>query len=140
MFDWKDYFELSKELMASTSSEAKLRSAISRFYYACYCECRNRLRDTPDEIFDTSSDAHREVKNIYENNSDTTKQFIGTNLEQLRKYRNKADYWENAFPTLLNLNSKVNLSYSWAEEIFNYFYPPPPTPPTTPTDSISLPE
>ena len=56
-FNWAEYLELAKELADITStissdsetdskpriSEAKLRSSISRAYYAAFCIARNRL-------------------------------------------------------------------------------------------------
>jgi len=47
-FDWADYLTLAQELAdqaaSSQSTEAKLRSAISRAYYAAFCKESNHLR------------------------------------------------------------------------------------------------
>ena len=46
-FVWSDYLDLAKELLGSAVGspieEAKLRSAISRAYYAVFNEARNYL-------------------------------------------------------------------------------------------------
>lgn len=47
-FDWLEYLNLAQELAGQatkpSSQEAKLRSAVSRAYYAAFCEARNHLR------------------------------------------------------------------------------------------------
>ena len=48
-FDWSEYLNLAKELanqaIAPANQEAKLRTAISRSYYAAFINARNYLRD-----------------------------------------------------------------------------------------------
>ena len=48
-FDWSEYLNLAQELAGRPTSlsneEARLRSAISRAYYAAFCKARNHLRD-----------------------------------------------------------------------------------------------
>jgi uncharacterized protein (UPF0332 family) len=48
MFDWSDYLDLANELAgdiaSQTTEEAKLRSSVSRAYYAAFCKARNYLR------------------------------------------------------------------------------------------------
>lgn len=47
-FDWSGYLDVAKELasvaLTSANKEAKLRSAISRAYYAAFILARNYLR------------------------------------------------------------------------------------------------
>ena len=44
MFDWADYLTLAQELATRRSDEAALRPAVSRAYYAAFCQARNVLR------------------------------------------------------------------------------------------------
>ena len=49
-FDWKQYLDLARDLSQPMTSdagtrEARLRSAVSRAYYAAFCHARNYSRD-----------------------------------------------------------------------------------------------
>ena len=62
-FVWSDYLELAKELLGgavgSPLEEAKLRSAISRAYYAVFNEARDYLvLNKPDLIIPNTGEAH----------------------------------------------------------------------------------
>jgi len=47
-FDWNEYYQLSRELAGLATGiateEAKMRSAISRAYYAAFCKARDYLQ------------------------------------------------------------------------------------------------
>ncbi|WP_217355207.1 hypothetical protein [Aphanizomenon sp. UHCC 0183] len=112
-FNWAEYLELAKELADITStissdsetdskpriSEAKLRSSISRAYYAAFCIARNYLRDVLHEprlskarTGDTNE--HQFVADEFRYNKSKNKKMIeiGNDLGRLRQSRNKADY------------------------------------------------
>lgn len=73
-FNWSDYFKLAQELvrqsLRSRIKEAKLRSAISRAYYAAYIKARNHLRDK-DGVTIPRRDVHQYVINFFSNSSNT---------------------------------------------------------------------
>ena len=100
-FDWSEYLELAQELAGDAASspnkDAKLRSAISRAYYAAFCKARNHLRDidrdqkllaNPPKV----KNVHKYVRNQFEHSSDRSRKKIGTDLNRLRLRRNDADY------------------------------------------------
>jgi uncharacterized protein (UPF0332 family) len=96
MFDWSDYLDLAKELagrMAShATEEAKLRSSVSRAYYAAFCKARNYLRDIEGRSIPSTGDAHVFVRDEFRHSADRLRRKIGNNLNRLRIDRNKVDY------------------------------------------------
>jgi uncharacterized protein (UPF0332 family) len=97
-FDWLQYYDLAKELsgwpqVVIAQGEAKLRSAISRAYYAAFCEARNYLIDKGHNL-DTSKDVHKDVRQIFATGTDSISKDIAENLDALRHIRNLADYEE----------------------------------------------
>ena|SRR5438128_6604811 len=101
-FDWSDYLDLARELYKQgavhSSKEAELRSAISRAYYAAFCNARNHLV-TKGHKLSEGPEAHTEVQDKFTASSDRRRKEIGENLKRLRTLRNRADY-RNAFPGL----------------------------------------
>ncbi len=94
-FDWNEYLYIAQELAGRRANrpglEAKLRSAISRAYYAAFIQARNHLRDVDGERIPTSN-AHRYVARKYAASSDIRRKDIGWKLANLSQIRNKADY------------------------------------------------
>lgn len=94
-FNWSEYLSLANELaprpIDRTTAEAKLRSAISRAYYANHCKARNFLRDCEGHK-PRREDAHRFVIEKFSNSIDRTRRDIGKDLNRLKVDRIKADY------------------------------------------------
>ncbi len=100
-FDWSEYLKLAQELAgddaSSPSEEAKLRSSVSRAYYAAFCKARNHLRnidkhkkilsETPPKV-----NVHKYVRNQFKDSTDESHKKIGGDLDRLRVFRNAADY------------------------------------------------
>ncbi len=110
-FDWAEYFDLSRYLAGTNSAppsdEAKLRSAISRAYYATFCKARNLLRDKlPDKTFPQGENVHWYVQKEFERRHDRVSKDIGDHLRNLKRYREQADYEDN-FPQLLETTKKA---------------------------------
>ena len=91
-FDWAEYLILARQLQRS-GEEAKLRTAISRAYYAAFCKARNYVRDV-DRDTDVPKDgrAHSYVKNKFIQSRYGVRTGIGADLNRLRIRRGKADY------------------------------------------------
>lgn len=102
-FDWSETLYLAQDLIGKLtkifSEEAKLRSALSRAYYAAFCKARNYLQDNTPFIASTSKDTHWDVLNQFLNDSNTVRRQIGWDLRFLFNYRKQADY-DNNFPRL----------------------------------------
>lgn len=125
-FDGSEYLNLATELAASSSDsddvEAKLRSAVSRAYYAVFCLSRNYLRDIekdPRLSRKNSSDIneHQYVAEEFIFHKSKNKEMIkiGENLSRLRELRNKADYAD----TIFNLPKDVNYALKLAQNIMS---------------------
>ena len=95
-FDWSEYLNLANKLIRSGSvlsaDEACQRTAISRAYYAAYCQARNLARDRGWVILTGKTKDHAIVKNHFKNSRQRNKKRIGIILERLRDARNDADY------------------------------------------------
>jgi uncharacterized protein (UPF0332 family) len=93
-FDWSEYLNLAQELAGQvkspSSQEAKLRSSISRSYYAAFCKARNNLRGERHSI--PRQNTHRYVIDQFLDSPDRVRKRVGAHLDRLRKDRNKADY------------------------------------------------
>ncbi len=116
-FDWSHYQELARELNTGSSGspleEAKLRSVISRAYYAVFCIARNYLRlHRPSVNIPPGGEAHWIVRNTFESDPDLVWRSIGIKLARLRKNRGYADYDD----TVPGLSSLAQLSLIVADE------------------------
>ncbi|HAZ46829.1 MAG TPA: hypothetical protein DDW76_30770 [Cyanobacteria bacterium UBA11369] len=98
-FNWSEYLNLAQELAQQTTDEAKLRSAISRAYYAAFIKSRNFLQEREGLTIPTEN-THKYVINQFKNSSDPVRIKIGRRLLRLRGFRNQADY-DNTFPLLV---------------------------------------
>jgi len=94
-FDWSEYLGLAQQLAGkakiSATRESRLRSAISRAYYAAFIQARNYLRDRDGVVIPTQN-THEYVINQFLNSSDEERKKIGRQLRRLRSNRNQADY------------------------------------------------
>lgn len=89
MIDWNDYFALAKSLQ-STPTEASLRSAISRAYYALF-NLAHKVVEGRGHEFPKYSNKHEAVYYYFSLNNEPS---IASKLESLRKLRNTSDYDE----------------------------------------------
>lgn len=115
-FNWGDFLTSAQELVAQPPSipnqEARLRSAISRAYYASFCKARNVLRDKQQIQIQLTGEAHRIVWSHFKNRPQTAHKKIGENLRRLLHDRRCADYDD----VILNLPMLVNKALLRARE------------------------
>lgn len=118
MFDWHEYLRLASELaghpIAPANEEARLRSAISRAYYAAFCKCRNYLQMQGYQLYRESL-AHTQVRNLFKQSQDRRLKQVGHHLDRLRSDRNMADY-EDYFA---DIGEKTELALELANRIFS---------------------
>ena len=90
-FDWSKYLELAAELAKDDTDEAKLRTAISRAYYAAFHAAREdamrRLQQKAPRF-----QTHRWTINFYAKSNRRIDRKIGRKLKRLKKSREMADY------------------------------------------------
>jgi len=115
MFDWPEYQVLAQELVQGglirSRLEARLRSAISRSYYATFCVARNQL--CREGIHIPRRDTHKFVWGEFKKSTELQRKKIGVNGSRLAKDRAKADY-DDAFP---GLNKQVFIDLDLAQQI-----------------------
>jgi len=102
---------LGGDSKANPSQEAKLRSAVSRTYFAVYCYSRNLaskyLEFAPTHLVD-------DHKNLREHLKQHRKVSVARWLGDLRKFRDDCDY-DDRVP---NLQGLVIKSFERAEKVF----------------------
>lgn len=107
-FNWSEYLALAQQLAGkaqiSATQESRLRSAISRAYYAAFIQARNYLRDTMG-LSIPRQNTHQYVSDQFQNSSDPIHQQIGGSLARLRYRRTKADY-DDVVANLPNLTQR----------------------------------
>jgi len=95
-FNWAEFLTLAEALLRNPNSpgpeEAALRSAISRAYYAAFCSARNLARDKNGLVLPRGPEVHGVIRDHFETSPDRVRRKIGTDLNRLRDYRNRADY------------------------------------------------
>jgi len=110
--DGSEYIELAvlltREGAYGTHQDAKLRSAISRAYYAAFLRARYYLTyKARDLSVPRDGAAHTYVREKFRSTNDTVRQEIWQGLDDLRKARNQADYWANYMVSSNNVNILV---------------------------------
>ncbi|MBI4784919.1 MAG: hypothetical protein HY785_26970 [Oscillatoriophycideae cyanobacterium NC_groundwater_1537_Pr4_S-0.65um_50_18] len=94
-FNWEEYLHLAEELTGIANSiageEARLRSTISRAYYAAFIRARNYLRVHQDIDLPRNGDVHRYVREYFDRSSNELHRMIANDLARLRISRNRAD-------------------------------------------------
>ncbi|MGH8060007.1 MAG: hypothetical protein ACREOH_22690 [Candidatus Entotheonellia bacterium] len=95
-FDWGQYLTLAQELVGqdvrSAGQEARQRAAISRAYYAVFCQARNYLRDQQGRQTPVGGQVHAYVRQQFRDSPNPEHNHIGHHLNRLRIDRNKVDY------------------------------------------------
>lgn len=100
-FTWKDYLDLADDLAKNNTDEAKLRAAISRAYYAAFCNARNYMINNDHHNFPHETREHHkylakyfrgELEESKPDDLDGTRERIGNDLNSMRFDRRKVDY------------------------------------------------
>jgi len=107
-FDWCEYLTLAKELGGrsdeAASSEARLRSAVSRAYFAAYCSARNYLCDADGYQPPVTWEAQKQVIETLKGSAHSKQRvWIGEKLVRLKNRRNTADY-DDKVPGIVNMS------------------------------------
>lgn len=107
-FDWKEFYGVGEHLMEFSNKEAYQRSAVGRYYYACFGVARNYYKTTQHKEV-PSHNSHNFLINYFNNSPFNEEQEIGKKLQKIRKYRNKSDYGDKF--DQMNLNKSKNISH-----------------------------
>jgi len=96
-FDWKEYLSLAKELAGQArkpaSTEAKLRTAISRAYFSVY-HCAKNYLINKNMLKDLRHITHELVRDTFKDSDKEDWRDVGMTIDRLVWARVKADYRE----------------------------------------------
>jgi len=121
-FEWQKFVELARALQQQATGtaqpEAILRTAMSRAYYGAFCFARNYaerwLKYTPAG----TEEDHRGLRDYLWTKK---RQNVARSLDQLRKWRNSADYNDDLpYDPALTVSSAIHE----AERVFAALPPP----------------
>jgi uncharacterized protein (UPF0332 family) len=120
-FDWKEYESFARLLAgkdvpdSQLTKDARLRTAISRAYYASFNLACEFIEDYLQLKFKDTKSKSIHAKVIYEFSSDTDRDWkdIGADLGRLRDLRVNADYYKE-MPKIVN---ETNLAIMYARNI-----------------------
>ncbi|MCC6328806.1 MAG: hypothetical protein IT174_09850 [Acidobacteria bacterium] len=90
MFDWNEFKTLADELRQN-ETEAALRTAISRLYYAVYWRSRIFL-ESEGFVLRQYEASHIQIWNEYKKKTGQTNKAIGKTGSELHRFRVQADY------------------------------------------------
>lgn len=119
-FNWPNYLVLAKDLAGWSVSgpvneEAKLRSAISRAYYASFHVIKGYLEENGEiDTLPTGRSQHQGIIIYLKRSSDKNRRKLGNNLDRLITDRNRADYDSRFY----NIRNQTNGAIKTAERIF----------------------
>ena len=113
-FKGEEFFLVGEHLENYSKEEAYQRTAVGRFYYACYIKCRNYFESKTNGKLGKNS-PHKKLIDFFKDSNNEVESKIGLNLEDLKRIRIKADYKTNF------KENSVSDSRSKARKIFNLF-------------------
>lgn len=95
-FQWEDYWQVANELSGASSTdklyEAKIRTVISRAYYASFNIGKQYLIIKHGFRPQKNADDHGDVRKKFFSINSPECNTIAANLDQMRRARNRADY------------------------------------------------
>lgn len=116
-FDWTEYLnlagELSKDTTFQSARDARLRSAISRAYYAAFHKAR--ITVLPPRVAAWGS--HQQIIDMLQESEDPARRQLGVDLARLKGNRRKADYDD----IVVNMSALVEDSLIGAQELIEAF-------------------
>ena len=117
-FIWKDYLDVAKNLRGDSiacSSEARLRSGVSRAYYAAFCHARDYARKNLGYQATGRAQDHQTLKGYYGKHGLSA---IALKLDDLRTWRNICDY-DDQLAASMNIQRLINAAIKRAEDIIS---------------------
>ena len=113
-FNWERFIDVAEHLRKFSKREEYQRTAVGRYYYACFLEARDYYKLKTKKNLGRFS-AHKRLIKYFQNSDNTIEKDIGEKLEELQKMRNNADY-DEYFNNRYKKESK-----ELYKEIFDYF-------------------
>jgi hypothetical protein len=124
-FDWGQYLVLARSLLGwggpPAAHEAAQRSAVSRVYYAAFCNTRNYARDWLGFVPRNDADDHGRLRDHLKRRK---RWAVASRLDQLRQWRNECDYLDDLAG--VDLAALGTAAVAQADYIFQALTPPTP--------------
>ena len=112
--------DLAKELETS-ADEAKLRSSISRAYYASYCSARNYMEDVCHNKLPSNMPSHQYVIDYYNGKhggrTNHRRSRIAENLKRMKSQRIMADYYNEGVHPIKALHDTAQFVIELSDDI-----------------------
>jgi hypothetical protein len=122
-FDWHGFLDLARSLQqqakGAPNSEAYLRSAISRAYFGAFGHARNYAKRFLDFAARDDPDDHGKLRAHLKRKRRAAD---ATRLDQLRQWRNSADYEDDL--SAMDLSATLAAAISQAQRVFDSLIPP----------------
>lgn len=113
-FDWEQYLALARRLAAAAGpTEADLRTAVSRAYYAAF----NRARVLAGQQLPSAEGSHERVWRELERAHDRERMAIGKSGSRLKQERVRADYRSGESVTLPEARTAIEMAESLIRKI-----------------------
>ncbi|WP_050553603.1 hypothetical protein [Methanobrevibacter boviskoreani] len=112
-FDWNKFYDVGNHLKEYSDNEEYQRSAIGRYYYACFNLSKNYFEEKYYPL--GHNNVHITLIKCLKNSNSEYESELSDCLNKLRRYRNNADY-DSKFHenNIIKTENTVN-------EIFNIF-------------------
>lgn|GEM_PF-338781 len=122
-FNWRLYLALAEELGRSSDDEAKLRSSISRAYYAAFCTACNYISRVDQKMLPKDEPVHQYVINYFSEITHGSKKNhkrikISLELRRMKADRVMADY-DNSIGDMISLNSTARDVLTRSERVIS---------------------
>ncbi len=118
-FDWKEFHDVGVHLESHSSAEAYQRSAVGRYYYSCYHCVKDYFekKHFPLGFQDRPHETLISCLNTFGNDDEID---LAEALSKLRRYRNKADYYQGFRNNILrNAKKTTNDIHSLLKNLEN---------------------
>ncbi|MBR5504294.1 MAG: hypothetical protein IKV87_07630 [Methanobrevibacter sp.] len=103
-FNWERFIDVAEHLRKFSKREEYQRTAVGRYYYACFLEARDYYKLKTKKNLGRFS-AHTRLFEYFQDSDNSIEKNIGEKLEELHNMRKNADY-DAEFNKKHKLNSK----------------------------------
>ena len=90
-FKGKQFIKVAEEIEKNYKGEPYLRTAVGRYYYACFLTGRSYYEHKTHKRLG-KKDAHERLINYFQGSRNPIEKKLGNKLKNMRNYRNNADY------------------------------------------------
>lgn len=90
-FKGRQFIKVAEEIEKNYKTEPYQRTAVGRYYYGCFLTGRAYYENKTKKRLGKEG-AHERLINYFKNSKNSYEKVMGTKLENMRRYRNNADY------------------------------------------------